>query len=207
MHSTLHEDQDGHVRAEPQDDPASAKATRMFAVGEVVWGCARGNAAWPGKVEAIGALPTSLSSSPGGTNAAAAATAGPTVWIRWYGSQRETGLSQVAVKSLKSLSEGLEAHHRARKKFRKSRKLNTQLENAIQEAMAELDNKPKLQSQPDNSISKPKPREKLIAPATLVVPAPQQQQQQRTIGLRKTPGRKVPQVALAVAVAPRKQES
>lgn len=68
-------------------------------VGEVVWGAARGSAAWPGKVEALGA-PGSLD-----------------VWIRWYGPGNS--LSQVDIKSLKSLSEGLEAHHRARKKFRK----------------------------------------------------------------------------------------
>lgn len=68
-------------------------------VGELVWGAARGSPAWPGKVESLG---------PPGTM---------TVWVRWYGGGGSR--TQVNVKTLKSLSEGLEAHHRARKKFRK----------------------------------------------------------------------------------------
>lgn len=68
-------------------------------VGDLVWGAARGSPAWPGKVESLG---------PPGTM---------TVWVRWYGGGG--GRTQVDVKTLKSLSEGLEAHHRARKKFRK----------------------------------------------------------------------------------------
>lgn len=114
MHSTLHEDQD--VSGTRKSERAES-GQRKLEVGELVWGAARGNPAWPGKVESV--------SSPG------------TVWVRWYGSGGTR--SQVEIKTLKSLSEGLEAHHRARKKFRKSRKLNMQLENAIQEAMAELD--------------------------------------------------------------------
>ncbi|CAK9829899.1 Methyl-CpG-binding domain protein 5, partial [Anthophora retusa] len=113
MHSTLHEDQD------VAETKSEEKSQRKLEVGELVWGAARGSPAWPGKVESLG---------PPGTM---------TVWVRWYGGGG--GRSQVEVKALKSLSEGLEAHHRARKKFRKSRKLNMQLENAIQEAMAELD--------------------------------------------------------------------
>lgn len=113
MHSTLHEDQD------VAEAKSEEKSQRKLEVGELVWGAARGSPAWPGKVESLG---------PPGTM---------TVWVRWYGGGG--GRSQVEVKALKSLSEGLEAHHRARKKFRKSRKLNMQLENAIQEAMAELD--------------------------------------------------------------------
>ncbi|KAL0125618.1 hypothetical protein PUN28_004600 [Cardiocondyla obscurior] len=114
MHSTLHEDQDV---AETKDVDNGNQWKLM--VGDLVWGAARGSPAWPGKVESLG---------PSGTM---------TVWVRWYGGGG--GRTQVDVKALKSLSEGLEAHHRARKKFRKSRKLNMQLENAIQEAMAELD--------------------------------------------------------------------
>ncbi|KZC05359.1 Methyl-CpG-binding domain protein 5 [Dufourea novaeangliae] len=113
MHSTLHEDQD------VAEAKSEEKSQRKLEVGELVWGAARGSPAWPGKVESLG--------PPGSM----------TVWVRWYGGGG--GRSQVEVKALKSLSEGLEAHHRARKKFRKSRKLNMQLENAIQEAMAELD--------------------------------------------------------------------
>lgn len=85
-------------------DKSIEKRTWQLEVGEVVWGCARGSAAWPGKVEALG---------PSGSLS---------VWIRWYGrsgASSNTALSRVDIKSLKSLSEGLEAHHRARKKFRK----------------------------------------------------------------------------------------
>ncbi|KAF7408557.1 hypothetical protein HZH66_003094 [Vespula vulgaris] len=113
MHSTLHEDQD------VAETKVEEKKQWKLEVGELVWGAARGSPAWPGKVESLG---------PPGTM---------TVGVRWYGGGGT--LTQVDVKALKSLSEGLEAHHRARKKFRKSRKLNMQLENAIQEAMAELD--------------------------------------------------------------------
>ncbi|KAG5318087.1 MBD5 protein, partial [Pseudoatta argentina] len=114
MHSTLHEDQDV---AETKDVDDGNQWKLM--VGDLVWGAARGSPAWPGKVESLGP-PSTM-----------------TVWVRWYGGGG--GRTQVDVKALKSLSEGLETHHRARKKFRKSRKLNMQLENAIQEAMAELD--------------------------------------------------------------------
>lgn len=68
-------------------------------VGDLVWGAARGSPAWPGKVESLGPPGTMM------------------VWVRWYGGGGSR--TQVDVKALKSLSEGLEAHHRARKKFRK----------------------------------------------------------------------------------------
>lgn len=68
-------------------------------VGELVWGAALGSPAWPGKVESLGP------------------TGSLTVWVRWYGVGGT--LTQVDIKSLKSLSDGLEAHHRARKRFRK----------------------------------------------------------------------------------------
>lgn len=43
-------------------------------------------------------------------------------------------------KSLRTLTEGLEAHHRAKKRHRSGKPINIQLEQAIQEAMIELDN-------------------------------------------------------------------
>lgn len=66
--------------------------------GDLVWGAARGFPAWPGKL--VGPV-----------------TDGDKVWVRWFGGDR--ALTQVSLQSLKTLSEGLEAHHRARKKFRK----------------------------------------------------------------------------------------
>nr|CAD7433075.1 unnamed protein product [Timema monikensis] len=86
--------------------------------GDLVWGSARGYPAWPGK------LVGPVLGSPG------------LVSVRWFGGGGE---SQVAARLLKTLSEGLEAHHTARTRGRKSRKLNSQLEKAIQEAMGELD--------------------------------------------------------------------
>ncbi|PSN37255.1 Methyl-CpG-binding domain protein 5 [Blattella germanica] len=94
--------------------------------GDLVWGAARGFPAWPGKL--VGPV-----------------TDKDKVTVRWFGGDR--ALTEVPLQSLKTLSEGLEAHHRARKKFRKSRKLNSQLENAIQEAMLELDRMTEQQQQ------------------------------------------------------------
>ncbi|WAR04663.1 MBD5-like protein [Mya arenaria] len=48
-------------------------------------------------------------------------------------------VTQVEPEKLKTLSQGLEAHHRARKKHRRGRKMNSHLEQAIQQAMIELD--------------------------------------------------------------------
>lgn len=68
--------------------------------GDLVWGAARGFPSWPGKL--VGPAPT-----PG------------RVWVRWFGGPGTGPLSEVDPQDLKTLSEGLEAHHRARKKFRK----------------------------------------------------------------------------------------
>ncbi|EFN77458.1 Methyl-CpG-binding domain protein 5 [Harpegnathos saltator] len=151
MHSTLHEDQDAVVSRDykslkdtvpcleppvPETKDVDDGNQWKLMVGELVWGAARGSPAWPGKVESLG---------PPGTM---------TVWVRWYGGGGNR--TQVNVKTLKSLSEGLEAHHRARKKFRKSRKLNMQLENAIQEAMAELDKMTEASSEQKNMKKSPK---------------------------------------------------
>ncbi|XP_037029921.1 methyl-CpG-binding domain protein 5 isoform X2 [Bradysia coprophila] len=90
-----------------------------------VWGAARGHPAWPGKIV-----------SPPETYKGVA-TSSDSTWVQWFGGRPNVEL--VSINSLKSLSEGLEAHHKAQKDTRKSRKLNSQLECAIQEAMAELD--------------------------------------------------------------------
>ncbi|XP_045494406.1 uncharacterized protein LOC123693377 isoform X2 [Colias croceus] len=88
-----------------------------FRAGDLVWGPVRGYVSWPGKLV--------------GRRGAAWA-------VRWFG---ERPPSCVPDHCLLTLTEGLEAHHAARTKHRKSRKLNTLLENAIQDAMAELDKK------------------------------------------------------------------
>ncbi|XP_063360667.1 uncharacterized protein LOC134649767 [Cydia amplana] len=101
------------------EESDGSEAGRSFAVGELVWGPVKGYASWPGKLRRRAADGRWL--------------------VRWFGAERPAAL--LPVRALLTLSEGLEAHHAARTKHRKSRKLNTLLENAIQEAMAELDKK------------------------------------------------------------------
>ncbi|CAH2071202.1 unnamed protein product, partial [Iphiclides podalirius] len=98
---------------------ANERSARRFEVGDLIWGPVKGHASWPGKL---------VARAEGGG------------WrVRWFGADRAAGCVDGA--RLLTLSEGLEAHHAARTKHRKSRKLNSLLENAIQEAMAELDKK------------------------------------------------------------------
>lgn len=78
-------------------------APPTFCVGELVWGAVRGHTAWPGKIVApIGC------SSQNDSNLC---------WVRWFGSK--PSIEQVQISSLKSLSEGLDAHHKAQKDNRK----------------------------------------------------------------------------------------
>lgn len=74
-----------------------------FAVNELVWGPARGHPAWPGKV-----VPP-----PDGV-----ATSSDSAWVQFFGG-RPHNIELVTVTALKSLSEGLDAHHRAQKDTRK----------------------------------------------------------------------------------------
>lgn len=76
----------------------------MFSVGNLVWGAVRGHTAWPGKI-----VPAPNASSPPQSDA--------TSWVRWFGGKPSVELVQIS--SLKSLSEGLEAHHKAQKDNRK----------------------------------------------------------------------------------------
>ncbi|XP_059092531.1 uncharacterized protein LOC131887828 [Tigriopus californicus] len=94
-----------------------SEGPRQFSVGEVIWGAHGNFNSWPGKL--IKTFPESRR-----------------VRVCWFGTK---DVSEVESNALKSLSEGLEAHHRSIKKIRKGRKLNASLERAIQEAMTELD--------------------------------------------------------------------
>lgn len=73
-----------------------------FRIGELIWGAARGHPAWPGKIV----------SAPSGVT-----TPHDSTWVRWFGSR--PNVEMVTILSLKSLSEGLDAHHKAQKDTRK----------------------------------------------------------------------------------------
>lgn len=107
------------VEDESECDAEEGVGGGRFKVGDLVWGPVKGYASWPGKLRAR---------AHGGRWA-----------VRWFGAERPPAALHHS--RLLTLSEGLEAHHAARTNHRKSRKLNTLLENAIQEAMAELDKK------------------------------------------------------------------
>lgn len=70
--------------------------------GELVWGSARGHPAWPGKIV----------NSPDGTT-----TPNDSAWVQWFGGRPNVEL--VSIQTLKTLSEGLDAHHKAQKDTRK----------------------------------------------------------------------------------------
>lgn len=72
------------------------------AINELVWGPARGYPAWPGKI-VVG---------PEGVT-----TPNDCVWIRWFGGR--ANIEMTSVNGLKTLTEGLEAHHSALKDTRK----------------------------------------------------------------------------------------
>lgn len=84
------------------DNTEHNPSSTEFCVGELIWGAAHGHPAWPGKI---------VTSPPGYT------TPRRSTWVRWFG--RRTNVEMVTILSLKSLSEGLDAHHKAQKDSRK----------------------------------------------------------------------------------------
>ncbi|NXE91413.1 MBD5 protein, partial [Menura novaehollandiae] len=86
---------------------------RTFNVGDLVWGQLKGLTSWPGKLVREEEVHNSC--------------------------QQNAEEGKVEPEKLKTLTEGLEAYSRARKRNRKSGKLNNHLEAAIHEAMSELD--------------------------------------------------------------------
>ncbi|KAM6178114.1 methyl-CpG-binding domain protein 5 isoform 2-T2 [Rhynchocyon petersi] len=113
---------------------------RTFNVGDLVWGQIKGLTSWPGKLVREDDVHNSCQQSP------------------------EEG--KVEPDKLKTLTEGLEAYNRARKRNRKSGKLNNHLEAAIHEAMSELD---KMSGtvhqipQGDRQMRPPKPKRRKIS--------------------------------------------
>nr|XP_048281696.1 methyl-CpG-binding domain protein 5 isoform X5 [Myodes glareolus] len=113
---------------------------RTFNVGDLVWGQIKGLTSWPGKFIREDDVHNSCQQSP------------------------EEG--KVEPEKLKTLTDGLEAYSRVRKRNRKSGKLNNHLEAAIHEAMSELD---KMSGtvhqipQGDRQMRPPKPKRRKIS--------------------------------------------
>lgn len=98
------------------DDEEDSEANQVkdqpcveFSVGELVWGAARGHPSLPGKVVPAPNGGGGAESSPHGKRSS--------VLVRWFGGRPVIEL--VPMELLKSLSEGLDAHHRAQKDTRK----------------------------------------------------------------------------------------
>ncbi|XP_019377991.1 PREDICTED: methyl-CpG-binding domain protein 5 isoform X3 [Gavialis gangeticus] len=126
---------------------------RTFNVGDLVWGQIKGLTSWPGKLVREEEVHNSCQQN----------TEEGKVWVMWFGVHTFT---QVEPEKLKTLTEGLEAYSRARKRNRKSGKLNNHLEAAIHEAMSELD---KMSGnvhqipQGDRQVKPPKPKRRKIS--------------------------------------------
>ncbi|XP_014673113.1 PREDICTED: methyl-CpG-binding domain protein 5-like [Priapulus caudatus] len=114
---------------EAEEEEEGAVAGGAFTVGDVVWGQSHGCASWPGKLVSEAEVGRCHAREP-------ATHANGKVWVRWFG---DHSFAQVEPDQLKSLSDGLEAHHRAWKEQRRARRMDTNLQLAIQEAMSELD--------------------------------------------------------------------
>ncbi|XP_023586145.1 methyl-CpG-binding domain protein 5 isoform X4 [Trichechus manatus latirostris] len=132
---------------------------RTFNVGDLVWGQIKGLTSWPGKLVREDDVHNSCQQSP---------QEGKQCWINevlWINKQT-SAFKKVEPEKLKTLTEGLEAYSRARKRNRKSGKLNNHLEAAIHEAMSELD---KMSGtvhqipQGDRQMRPPKPKRRKIS--------------------------------------------
>nr|CAI5864737.1 unnamed protein product [Callosobruchus analis] len=113
-HTSLFDDDD----EEEQTRPPTPTKSKTFSIGDLVWGPANGLEAWPGKIVDM---------------------EDETVLVKWFGIEKSCEVDKTDRGKLRTLTEGLDEHHRQRKRARTSRKLNGQLEKAIQEAMSELD--------------------------------------------------------------------
>jgi PWWP domain len=93
---------------QPESSPSNPSPTIdeitnvNFKIGDLIFGKARGCDAWPGKVV------NGPENEPTSSNC---------VWVKWFGGRQNTEM--VLCNTLKSLTEGLEAHHAARKETRK----------------------------------------------------------------------------------------
>lgn len=71
------------------------KLKHNFVTGDLVWGPAKGHSSWPGKIIGL---------------------SDEKVIVQWFGTEKIK--SVIDPRTLQTLSEGLDAHHQARKKSR-----------------------------------------------------------------------------------------
>lgn len=86
----------------PTTSAAASQTSSNFKIGDLIWGATRGCDAWPGKIV----------NGPDGEPISS-----DCVWVKWFGGRQNT--ETMLCSTLKSLSEGLEAHHAAQKDTRK----------------------------------------------------------------------------------------
>lgn len=86
----------------PPTTSAESSPTANFKIGDLIWGATRGCDAWPGKI---------VNGPDGEPNSS------DCVLVKWFGGRQNTEM--MLCSKLKSLSEGLEAHHAAQKDTRK----------------------------------------------------------------------------------------
>ncbi|XP_033901265.1 methyl-CpG-binding domain protein 5-like isoform X2 [Acipenser ruthenus] len=123
---------------------------RTFNVGDLVWGQIKGFPSWPGKLVREEEV----------HNSSVQNTEEGKVWVMWFGVHTFT---QVEPGKLKTLTEGLEAFNRARKRNRKGGKLNHHLEAAIHEAVSEMSGSVHQIPQMGRQVKPPKPKRRKIS--------------------------------------------
>ncbi|XP_046918950.2 uncharacterized protein LOC124499125 isoform X2 [Dermatophagoides farinae] len=137
---------DEKVRLSPPLPPQE----RVFNNGDLVWGPFGDVRFWPGKlVSSIhddddddDDVNKSSDDPPPDTN-----LDNNKLIVRWFNSNDTC--TYVTPESLRTLTEGLEAHHCARKRHRSGKPVNVLLERAIQEAMMELDKSTRIDNSSD----------------------------------------------------------
>lgn len=135
-------EEDIDVTEEISESVTVVKDLHDFTIGDLVWGQIRGFPSWPGKVVHETEVYDAEELEPG------------KCWVKWFGDHTFT---QVEMLKLKTLTEGLEGHQKSKKKNKKGRKMNSNLEAAIHEALIELDKQTTLQMD-----MKQKPKGKVI---------------------------------------------
>ncbi|XP_071103857.1 methyl-CpG-binding domain protein 5-like [Haliotis cracherodii] len=119
------------------DGMVSEGYLQNFSTGDVVWGQIRGFPLWPGKLVPESAA-EGIELNPSLEDRADA------VLVMWYGDHTFT---RVEPQRLKTWGEGMVAHHKTRRKYRRGRKMNSHLEAAIQEAVKDIKDMPVVNSE------------------------------------------------------------